>query len=88
MMTKKPRCCSFFIGITLMAVSYRRKQHRRSPGCVVVLTHGVESSKTIALGDTLAYTRWRDFLVHRKDIIETNEHGRANFTLNSGSVRY
>lgn len=47
-------------------VAFRRAGTAEAPGCVVVLTNGGESGKTVALGADLAHTAWRDFLGNRQ----------------------
>ncbi len=67
-------------------VAFSRAGTAEAPGCVVVLTNGGESGKTIALGADLAHTAWRDFLGNRQEEITTDDQGSAHFPVNAGSV--
>jgi len=67
-------------------VAFSRAGTAEAPGCVVVLTNGGESGKTIALGADLAHIAWRDFLGNRQEEITTDDQGSAHFPVNAGSV--
>ncbi|NXZ85993.1 alpha-amylase [Serratia fonticola] len=67
-------------------IAFSRSGTAEQPGCVVVMTNGAESSKTVALGENFAHKSWRDFLGNREDDIMTDEHGSAAFPVNGGSV--
>ncbi|MHA7847756.1 alpha-amylase [Serratia sp. D1N4] len=67
-------------------IAFSRSGTAEAPGCVVILTNGVASSKTIALGENFAHKSWRDFLGNRQDDIMTDEQGNAAFPVNGGSV--
>lgn len=56
------------------------------PGCIVVLTNGAETSKTVELGPERAGARFREFLGTRAEEITADETGRAAFPVNGGSV--
>lgn len=67
-------------------VAFSRSGTAEAPGCVVVLTNGEASSKTITLGKNFAQKTWRDFLGNRQDDIITDAQGSAAFPVNGGSV--
>lgn len=67
-------------------VAFSRAGTAEAPGCVVVLTNGGESGKTVTLGADLAHTAWRDFLGNRQEEITTDDQGSAHFPVNAGSV--
>ncbi len=54
-------------------VAFSRAGTAEAPGCVVVLTNGGESGKTVALGTDLAHTARRDFLGNRQEEITTDD---------------
>ena len=57
-------------------MAFRRAGTAEAPGCVVVLTNGGESGKTVALGADLAHTARRDFLGNRQEEITTDDGQR------------
>lgn len=67
-------------------IGFIRHGTKEEPGCVVVMSNGPESSKSINLGSELAGQSFRDFLGHREDEVTTDDDGRAVFPVNGGSV--
>ncbi len=67
-------------------IAFSRSGTEEHPGCVVVMSNSEAGEKTIDMGENLAHRKWRDLLEHRDDIIETDEHGTAQFYCEAGSV--
>lgn len=67
-------------------LAFVRHGTETEPGCIVVLTNGAETEKPVELGPEQAHVTFRDFLGHRGEEITTDGEGKANFTVNGGSV--
>lgn len=55
-------------------------------GLVAVISNGEEGSKEISYDENWAGLVWRDITGNRQEKIKLDEHGRAEFTVNGGSV--
>ncbi|MFA3760716.1 alpha-amylase [Yersinia sp. 2466 StPb PI] len=67
-------------------IAFVRAGTAEAPGCVVILSNGAESEKTIVLGEGFENKEFADYLGNRQDIITTDEDGGATFPVNGGSI--
>ncbi|CNC22437.1 alpha-amylase [Yersinia frederiksenii] len=67
-------------------IAFVRAGTEEDPGCVVILSNGSESEKTISLGEGLKNKEFADYLDNHQTIIKTNDTGEAIFPVNGGSV--
>ncbi|MEJ2801349.1 alpha-amylase [Comamonadaceae bacterium PP-2] len=67
-------------------IAFVRAGTAEAPGCVVVLSNGEASGKTIVLGDGHADAVFRDVLGHCQDEVVTDAQGQAVFPVQGGSV--
>ncbi|CFQ86767.1 alpha-amylase [Yersinia frederiksenii] len=67
-------------------IAFVRAGTEEDPGCVVILSNGSESEKTISLGEGLKNKEFVDYLDNHQTIIKTNDTGEAIFPVNGGSV--
>ena len=67
-------------------IAFVRHGTEDAPGCVVVMTNGPDTGKSIELGPDHASTAFVDFLGHRSDEVVTDDKGAAMFPVAGGSV--
>lgn len=77
---------SFLTGETKNCVCLVRHGTEHEPGSVTVLTNGEECTYNVDLGPSQAKTSFRDFLGKRKEIVTTDDQGKADFPVNEKSV--
>lgn len=67
-------------------IAFARHGTSELPGCVVILSNGEAGSKEIELGPDFAGVEFQDFLGHQQARIIANDHGKAVFSVQGGSV--
>lgn len=63
-----------------------REGDDENQGCVVIISNDESAQKEISLGKKFANCRLKDFLQNRKEIIKTDDVGKAVYTVNGRSV--
>lgn len=67
-------------------IGFVRHGNGSEPGCVVVMTNGDDSQKTIDVGVEYSGAIFHDFLCHRDEEITVGSDGKAAFPTNAESV--
>lgn len=67
-------------------IAWVRNGAKEKFGCVTIISNGDEGFKKIDLGKENAYSKFKDFLGHRKEEITADLNGKALFYVNSCSV--
>ncbi|MFN4363692.1 alpha-amylase [Chryseobacterium hispalense] len=67
-------------------IAWVRNGAKEKFGCVTIISNGDEGFKKIDLGKENAYSKFKDFLGHRKEEITADHNGKALFYVNSCSV--
>jgi alpha-amylase len=67
-------------------IAFVRRGTQDEPGCVVILTNGAATAKTIELGPEHGGVTFQDFLGHCEAQVATDEQGRGDFLVEAGSV--
>lgn len=67
-------------------IAWVRRGNTEHSGCVVILSNSEYGYKDIDLGKENANSVYRDFTEQRKEMIKTDENGKARFMVNTESV--